>query len=338
MRRMAAWCVALSTGLGAVECALRIQDPLLPSMRGGLEPFVPSERPAVVALESDIPGCVETDTNGAAPKAWGLRVGEGGGPPHTLLFAGDSVTLGQGVRPAETYAVLLGKAYAEAHNVPVEVVNAGVNAAGYCGVIRAVHHHHAREMFERTIVTLFADDLEQRAVTLEGDRIRANPEQVSGFAARAASSSHVVNWLWHRALSRSVRRLTDSGSAPPAHVTLPGRTVPPETMSNLERSIAGLSEVDPIWLLVPPAGFSLCPESPDPRTECGWMAADLDRIASVLVRSGEDWVDLRHIHGSDYVLDVERAWWERDGRLPVHPNRFGHRALAAGAERALVSP
>jgi lysophospholipase L1-like esterase len=338
MRRSVVFCLAAGVAFGAGELVLRLQDSMLPSMRGGLEAFLPSERPAVVALEADLPGCVETDTNGAAPKAWGMRVGEGVGPAHKLLFAGDSVTLGQGVKPAETYAVLLGTAYAETKGVAVEVVNSGVNAAGYCGVIRSVHHHHAHESFERTVVTLFADDLEQRAVVLEGDRIRANPRQLSGAVARAATWSHLINWFWHLALSQSVKRVTEAGESPPAHVTLPGRTVPRETLLNLERSIQGLSGIAPLWLLVPPAGLSLCPERPDPRSECGWMAADLERIAAVLNASGEEWVDLRSIKGSNYILNIERAWWERDGRLPVHPNQEGHRALAAAAASAMLNP
>ena len=336
MRTIARWTIGVALTVAAVEGGLRLHSPVLPSLRGGVGPFVPAERPAVVALEPDVVGCVELDANGDAPKAWVRRFGAGDEPGHRILFAGDSVTLGQGVRPSETYAGLIGAAYANAYGVPVEVVNAGVNAAGYCGVIRAVHHHQAKAEFQKTVVTLFADDLEQRAVLLEGDRVRANPRAIDGLVAAVASRSHLFNWVWHAAVSKAVEHQTRVGGAPPAHIMLPGRSVPKQTLDNLHDSIKGLSHVNPVWLLVPPAGLSLCPTPADPTSECGWMAADMDRIAEVLDAAQADWVDLRTIHEPSHVLDAERAWWNRDGRLPVHPNAAGHAALAGGARSAVL--
>lgn len=333
-----AWRVCLSACLmvGAIELGLRLHSDELPSMRGGVRPFSPSERPSVVAMQPDVPGCVEVDPHGAAPRAWGWMIGEG--EPHRLLFAGDSVTLGQGVRPADTFAVQLGLAYAEANGVAVEVVNAGVNAAGYCGVIRAVHHHHAKEPFARTVVALFADDLEQRAVVLDGGSLRANPALLNGAVASLATRSHAVNWVWHAGLARSVQRQIDEGGVPPPHVTVPGRSIPAETMDNLKASIEGLTKFNPLWLVIPPAGLSHCPETPDPHSECGWLVDDMDRIAGVLASTGSDWVDLRHIHDAGFTLGVEMAWWRREGRLPVHPNPEGHTALADAAAGAFLSP
>ena len=336
MMRAANGLLGVVCALACAEFAVRVQDPVLPSLRGGLSAFVPKERPSVVALEDDIPACIETDTNNVAPIAWKVHLDQELSEAHTLLFAGDSVTLGQGVRPIETYAVELAKAYAEAHNVSVEVVNAGVNAAGYCGVVRAVHHHHAKQRFDRTVVTLFADDLEQRAIALDGDHIRINPVALDGWVASMASHSYVFNWLWYTSVSAAVYQSTKGGTSPPAHVMLPGRSVPAETLQNLARSIEGLAEVNPVWLLVAPAGLSLCPSEPDPSTECGWMVADLERIETVLNSTGARWVDLRHVHSPEYVLDIEQDWWQREGRLPVHPNSIGHRALAEAAAAAVI--
>jgi len=333
-----AWRVCLSGCLmvAAVEVGLRVQSDDLPSMRGGIQPFSPTERPAVVAMQPDVQGCIEADPHGDAPQAWGWMIGEG--EPHKLLFAGDSVTLGQGVRPAETFAVQMGLAYAATHGVAVEVVNAGMNAAGYCGVIRAVHHHHAKESFARTVVALFADDLEQRAVVLEGDALRANPALLDGAIASLATHSHAVNWLWHAGLTRSVQRQLDEGGALPPHITIPGRTIPSETINNLKASIEGLAKFNPLWLVIPPAGLSHCVATPDPRSECAWLVDDMDRIAAVLASTGSDWVDLRTIHGADFTLNVEMAWWRREGRLPVHPNRQGHKAIAAASVGPFLNP
>ena len=334
MIRPIRWVLGGALAVAAVEMGFRASGEALPSLRGGVSPFVPSERPGVVALADDVPGCIEEDSNGPPPTAWGMRVGTG--PGATLLFAGDSVTLGQGVSPSDTYAVQLGTSYAEAYGVTAEIVNAGVNAAGYCGVFRAVHHHHAHERFDRTVIALFADDLEQRAVVLEGEHVRANPAQIEGWVARLATASHAFNWVWHIALSAAVKDVVASGDPLPPHVRLPGRTVPETTLHNLERAIRAAARFEPIYLLVPPAGLRLCPERPAPNSECEWMVADMHRMAAALDSTNAAWVDLRNVPTEGHVLAVERAWWRRDGRLPVHPNASGHRAFADAAVQSII--
>lgn len=322
---------ALLAGLAfaAVEVGLRLQDSALPSMRGTTRPFVPSERPAVLALADDVKGCVEPDANGEPPTAWRLTYGADQRPPLRILFVGDSVTLGQGVSPEETYGALLGAALSATHNHPVEVVNGAVNAAGYCGVFRSMHHHHAHGHFDRTVVALFADDLEQRAVLLEGDRILANPKRLNGIVADVASRSHAFNWLWYFVVSQAVERLTDSGSPLPPHVTVPGRSVPESTLSNLRSSIDRVASERPMFVLLPPVGAAVCSTDAAPTSECGWMTADLGLMAEVLNESGVDWFDLRSYPTQAHQLESERRDWRRDGRLPVHPNREGHSAIAA---------
>jgi hypothetical protein len=85
-------------------------------------------------------------------------MGDGAGESLKMLVAGDSVTLGSGVHPRDTWAVALGERLSAVSGRSVEIVNGGVNAAGYCGVIRTVHHHLATEDFDRVVVALFADD------------------------------------------------------------------------------------------------------------------------------------------------------------------------------------
>ena len=326
--------------LCTAELGLRT-EPELPSMRATYAPFHPSERPAVHGLQPDTPGCVELDPHGTAPRAWGMVIGEGEGPPIKVLFAGDSVTLGQGVRPRETFAVHLSEVLAKAKGISVEVVNAGVNAAGYCGVIRSVHHHHENETFDRTVITLFVDDLEQRAVVLEGGDLRANPALVDGWVAWAATESFAANWVWFQALRWAVDRSTSGGTRAPEYVATAERTVPAETLENLAQGIEGLSDKDVLWLLVAPVGFSLCEADADPNSECAWMAADGDRIAKVLDATGAEWVDLRNLWPTgdgSAVLNVEMSWWREQGRLPVHPNPIGHAQIAGGAASAFLKP
>jgi lysophospholipase L1-like esterase len=327
-----------AAAFGLAELGLRA-EPELPSMRASFAPFQPSERPAVHGLQPDTPGCVELDPHGPAPRAWGMVVGEGEGPPARVLFAGDSVTLGQGVRPEGTFAVRMSEDLAKARGVPVEVVNAGVNAAGYCGIIRSVHHHHENETFDRTVITLFADDLEQRAVVLEGGDLRANPALIDGWVAWAATESFTVNWVWFQALHWAVDRATAGGTQAPEYVSIAGRTVPSRTMENLARSIEGLADKDVLWLLVAPVGLSLCEVDADPTSECAWMAADGDRIAAALDAAGVKWVDLRGLWATgdtSAVQTVEMSWWRNQGRLPVHPNPDGHAQIAEAASSVFI--
>ena len=187
------------------------------------------------------------------------------------------------------------------------------------------------------MIGLFADDLEQRAVVLDGEHVRANPTQLDGWVARLASEWYAFNWVWHAAVSAAVKDVVASGDRLPPHVMLPGRTVPKATLANLERAVRAAAAFDPIYLLVPPAGLRLCPENPDPTSECGWMVADMRRMAEVLDSANAAWVDLRTVPKEGHVLGVEHAWWRRDGRLPVHPNADGHRAIADAARRAVLS-
>ena len=91
-----------------------------------------------------------------------------------MLVAGDSITLGDGVEPEESYAGRIAASIAESKGQPVQVVN-GCECHGYCHVIRAVHRHLRDEPFDTILVGLFADDLEQRAVTWKEERFASIP-------------------------------------------------------------------------------------------------------------------------------------------------------------------
>ena len=98
--------------------------------------------------------------------------GEGTEPPLRILVVGDSVAAGRGSAPNDTWAGVLAERLAKANNRPIDVHNAAVNASGYCGAFRAIHHYAAHHEFDRVVVGLFADDLEQRGHCLRRPRRR----------------------------------------------------------------------------------------------------------------------------------------------------------------------
>jgi len=255
---------------------------------------------------------------------------DGQGDPLKVLVVGDSVTMGHGVKPSETWPVRLGERLAAARSRPVEIVNAGVNASGYCGAFRMIHHHLAHEHFDHVVVGLFADDLEQRAVILDAGVVRANPELVGGVVGWLGTHSYAFNWIWLQILHVAVEMATEKGTAVPAYVVPSGRSVPSDTLDNVLEAIQRVSAESPLFILNGPAGQGFC-DGFKPDTECDWMAKDLDLMADLLTQSGVDWVDNRTLFVDDphgLTLGLEQAWFKRDGRLPVHPSPEGHERIA----------
>ena len=142
-----------------LEVGLRLSGPL-PSLRAQPRPFEAAAYPSVKAIGPEPRGCIETDTGQPPPTAWRWMAGEGTDAPLRMLVVGDSVALGRGVNPRDTWAVGLAQRLASVHDRRVEVVNAAVNASGYCGAFRTIHHQAAHTI-DWVVVGLFADDLEQ---------------------------------------------------------------------------------------------------------------------------------------------------------------------------------
>jgi hypothetical protein len=318
----------LLAGCAVLMEAILRQQAELPSLRAEVVSFRPEGRPAVISPGPDIPGCRNAEDE-AKPVSWTRTIGDGDAPSLRLLVAGDSITLGEGVEPEQSYAAILASAISAQEGRPVEVVNAGVNAAGYCHVIRAVHRHMADESYDRVVIGLFADDLEQRAVTLVGGQLRADPTLVDGIIGTLATESYVLNWLWFKQLEWVIAYQTNEGRHPPAHVSHKGREIPVQTLLNFERSIRGVLDYDPLLVLIPPVGGALCPADPDPGSECAWLFDDMDRMVVTLESVGENFIDLRGLwdDGADYTQPMERRWWREHQRLPVHPSATGHERI-----------
>ena len=262
------------------------------------------------------------------------------GATFRMLVAGDSITLGEGVRPDETYAARVGQSISKSKQWSVELVNAGVNAGGYCHVIRAVHEHLREETFDLIVIGLFADDLEQRAVILEEGKVRADPRLVEGVIGRMATHSYLFNWVWFQLVKAAVLYKTGGGQHPANHVMRPGRQIPARSLDNFSKSVEGLMEHNPVFVLIPPVGGPLCPADPQSGSECDWLYTDMDEMAQRIARVGARFVDLRGLwsDGTDYTQPMEQRWWQAHQRLPVHPNAAGHERIADALLSARLFP
>jgi lysophospholipase L1-like esterase len=309
------------------EVILRATGPL-PSLATATAPFEPSERPAVVAPGPDLRECIDPPgtVDGPAPRAWEATF-DGVEPTIRLLVAGDSMVLGPGVEREATATWLMGVYLATATGQRVITVNAGLNAAGYCGVIRAVHQHLDEAAVDAIVVMLFADDLEQHAFTLVGGSLRADPSRLATGPIRTLlSTSYVANAVWFAGLKVA---LNGQDSAP-AWVDRGPRNLTQFTRDNLAASMRRLDQrAGPTWALLAPAGLASCPENPDPTSECAWLTDDLHTLSATLETEVGAFVDLRGLWEEGGGLESELANQTRTGRLAVHPNAKGHEEIAA---------
>ena len=194
------------------------------------------------------------------------------------------------MNPRHTWAVGLAQRLASVHERRVEVVNAAVNASGYCGAFRAIHHQAAHTAFDWVVVGLFADDLEQRAVVIDDGAVYANPQVVPGLVGMLASQSYAFNAVWLQVL-RAV--LAHDADEVPSSFLGSGRTVPRETLDNLALSIRGVSKYKPLFILNSPAGMGYC-FKPSAPPDCEWLQTDMAHLADALADSGEVWLDNQH--------------------------------------------
>ena len=254
-------------------------------------------------------------------------------PLMKVFVVGDSGALGAGVAPEETYAYQVAKQLSAEKKQSIELYNLGYNAAGYCIYLQELHRHLDLQIPDLVIVHMFADDLEQKALVMSGGVLRADPARLETSVLRhLLSNSYTFNWIWWKSMTWIVTKTTDGGTRVPKWVETGPRLIPQKTQQNFTSSIVHLKkrltkeDIDHVFFLASPAGWSLCPDNPSPTSECGWLEHDQTNIARLLDSTGVPWLDFRMIwNDSDqYVLRQERQFFQRYNRLPVHPNKDGH--------------
>lgn len=337
--------VAIAVALCLSEGLLRLRYPTLPSLAPleeaelQVRAFDWSDYPPMKDRRDTSTTCREQSYLVPKGEIQERRYGSGEGAALKLWVAGDSVTMGYGVPPERAFGALLGQRLAEASGLPVVVRNLGINGAGFCAILRRLNENaRANGAPDVVVLTLFADDLEDRALVGVSTRLVALPDRVEGPVARAlVSESYLANLLWYGLLAQRMeaseaRRFIDPG----------GQALFKDSIryahQRLEADGAAV-----VTALLAPAGLHLCEESPPEGSRCAWLGPDMDLMAEMLRAEGVSFVDLRHLWEGKptMVLPRELERMQQGLELGIHPDEAGHQVLAdalwPAVEGALLS-
>ena len=314
----------------ALEGALRWVSPSLPSLAPLQDPDArlkpdlrrPPFEPLPPEAWSDF--CqVEAQFN-LRPVRWTRRMeGAAQGAPLRVLAVGDSLTLGVGVEPEESFAFLLAAHLGQRLERPVQIDNIAVNGGHYCEYLREMHGwlHHQRP--DLVLLGVYEDDLEARGMLLLDGGLVAFPDRVANPALRAVvGHSWLANRVWMAWTARA-------GSGPQRFISPEGQRHFRQAMHIAARRLqdAGI----PLFgVLLGPAGSALCADNPQLADEYRWLADDGALLASLLRQAGVSFVDRRTFWDTHpgHLLPQEVQDMARRHRLPTHPDAEGHRLLA----------
>ncbi len=319
--------------LGAVELGLRLSYDALPSMAAvsGAEQL-PRElaAPAPGAFRGlRMPLCRDGADFEPRPPAWSADVGPPQGEPIALWAVGDSVNMGFGVEPQESYAHLLAQRLAGRTGRPVRLRNLSVNGGSFCQYLRELNGHLGLEVPDLVLVSVFSDDLADRALYLVDGVVVAHPSQAGTPLLRAVvGRSYLANLLWITARSRW-------GGAEPRFVSPADQAWFGEAFAALDARLEQAG-VPLVLTQLSPTGRPLCLQD-DPPASCAALEDDAQLMASLLREHGVEVLDLRDFWDQrpGRTLEVEQRELERRGALPIHPDPQGHAELAEALWPAL---
>jgi hypothetical protein len=318
--------VAAALALLGVELTLRATFAYLPSVAplegAALLPRGPEQGPEGAGDERRNALCRDGHEFRPRPPAWSASLGPAEGEPIALWAVGDSVNMGFGVEPEQSYAWLLGQRLAEHSGRPVRLRNISVNGGSFCQVLRELNGHLALERPHLVLASAFVDDLEDRALFLVEGRAVAFPAQARSAPLRwLVGRSYTANYLWIGWLSRV-------GGARRRFLSAEDQRWFGDAYQALDRRL----EEDAIpWVLalLSPTGMPLCAQRPELEA-CRAMVDDGRLIAGILAERGLAVQDLRGFWDErpGRVLPVEEDELARRGALPIHPDPRGHQELA----------
>ncbi|MEL6343893.1 MAG: SGNH/GDSL hydrolase family protein [Myxococcota bacterium] len=304
-------------GLLLAEGGLRLVYPALPSLAALSDSPYQVERFRVDPNQQFDDG---TNCEGfvLGREARDARIGP---EPHAgqLWVIGDSVSWGMGVKPAETYAQMLGERFAEETGQGVRLRNLSMPGAGFCMILRRLNTELSRATPDAVVMGLFADDLEAYALLAYDGHLIALPDTIQRPPLRwLAGRSYLVNIAWFAVATRQdgpLRFIDGNGRG--AFTRHMGRV-----LDRLEDK--GVSVV---IALIPPVGAADCPPDPPLKSRCRWMLDDLDLLAEMVDELGVEAVDLRELWAEGDSRAMGLAV-EQTLELVIHPNADGHRALS----------
>lgn len=332
--RLALAAAALTLALALPELALRLVYDDLPSLAAL---SVTTSLPAgaeVPSLGEQPPDCRLPEDEPILHGNWELMLPSptGEGEPLSLWTAGDSITLGAGVAPDQTFSAALARRLALSSGRPVALRDLGIQGAAYCDSIKDLHLWLDRDRPDAVVLQLFADDLEKRALYAVQGQVIAFPWRERDPLLRAlASRSYLGNLAWSTVRARQ-------GEGPTRGIGVEDQVAFRRAVSLLVARLRTLG-IPHVLTLVAPTGLPRCadPTFAARVADCAWLTHDMDLLAVMLVQEGLPFVDLRAAWEDrpDATLAEERQELERRGRLPIHPDAAGHAALAEALWPAL---
>lgn len=329
------WLLALVSTLLAValgEGLLRLRYDALPSLAPlessdlEIRQFDWSDYPPMKENRDTSPTCREQSYLVRRDGVEDVRFGPEGGTPLRLWVAGDSVTMGYGVGRGESFGSLLGARLAASAGVPVVVRNLGINGAGFCAVLRRLNENVGADGAPDVVVlTLFADDLEDRALVGVQKRLVALPDRVeSGLGRLLVSHSYLANLAWYAVVAGQQEQVEAH-----RYIDAQGQVLFKDSVRFMQERLKAQGTAL-VTVLLAPAGLHLCAPSPPEGSRCQWLGPDMDLMAKLLGELGLPFLDLRRVwEGREtLVIAEELDRMKRGLELGIHPDARGHAVLA----------
>ncbi len=253
-----------------------------------------------------------------------LNRGSTGSTPRDFWVSGDSLAYGLGVSPTETFGTRLADRLSIDRGWQVRYRNLAVPGAGYCTAVQRIAGALDAHSPDIVLLTLSADDLEERLMlNVEGNLV-ALPDLVQDPAIRwAVQRSWFANLIWFR--WTSIREALRGRQ---------GRFVGRSTQREFQQAMSGLSQRitrkggQLIVALIAPPGLPMCSEQ-TARQRCDWLREDMATMVALLEEAGVTYVDLREMWTGrpGDIVKRERPILET-GHLAMHPSVQGHAKVA----------
>lgn len=307
---------ALVVGLGLAEAALRLYHGTLPSL-AALQ-----DRPDLVERYRVAPGQrmredLACDREIADARGRDVPVGQGSRDLR-LWVSGDSMAYGMGVEPGQGFADRLAARLQQSlPDTRVHLRNLSLPGLGYCGALEQVHSELQHGRPDLVLLSLFADDLESRALLAKDGRLVGLPHTIRQPALRwLARRSYAVNLAWF------VMRPKPTGAL--RFIDAIGQEAFQRNLRALVDRVEGLG-ARPVVVLLNPVGAPRCDSRRATEDRCGWMLADADLMARLMDEAGLPFIDLRRLWEQVPAAPIAA---EREMAVPIHPDAAGHAAIA----------
>ncbi len=259
---------------------------------------------------------VNTSDEGAITK---YGSGEDG---RTVWIAGDSLAYGLGVEPHQTFGAHIGRSLATQTGGAAYVRNLSVPGAGYCTVAQRVVGALNRRMPDLVVLTLSADDLEDRLMLAVNNQLIAPPDLAESRVSRwLVKRSWLANLAWFRWLS-----WTESGKDKRRFIGDETREGFRQAMSGLKQRIEGRGGRLVVAIVEPP-GMPLCSGAAN-LERCGWLREDMVTMSELLDEASVHHSVVKGLWSGrlEDIVKAEHAVASK-GVLAMHPSAEGHERI-----------